>query len=136
MTFLELLQALEHRLGYQHLPLNPQATTLKQIFECSPVHHELMHRLVQALYQANDCSTLHDNVDKDTCFAAIGPVRQQTLKTASTDVDAYRLLDELCHALNEIFTGGRPTPTADGPVTKLRAEVIPLDPARRRRNRR
>lgn len=132
MTFLELLQALEHRLGYQHVPLNPRATTLKQIFEGSPVHHELMHRVVQALYQANSCRRLGDAVRKDACFTAIAPVRQETLKTPSTDVDAYRLLDELCHALDDAFSSG--SAAAASPEAKQPAPVIPLNPTRRRRD--
>jgi hypothetical protein len=134
MTFLELLLALEHRLGYQHVPLNPRADSLKQIFECSPVHHDLMHRVVQALYHANHCRQLGDSVEKDACFAAIGPVRQQTLKTPSTDVDAYHLLDDLCHALDQAFANGeRPQPSTSADARPT-ADVIPLNVKRRRRN--
>jgi len=130
MTYLELLQALEHRLGYQHLPLNPCATDLKTVFECSPVHHEMMHRLAQAIYKSNACRRLTDPVTREASFAAIGPVRRDVLKTSTTDVDAYHLLEDLCHALDEIFTE-EPTPGAA--VERHTAEVIPLSIARRRR---
>jgi hypothetical protein len=129
MTYRELLQALEHRLGYQHLPLNPRALALKDLFESSPVHHDLMHRLTKAIYQHNACQRLDDAVSHEECFAAIGPVRQEALKTASTDVDAYHLLQDLCHALDEIFAvAPSPAPSDD----KRSAEVIPLAAARRR----
>ena len=133
MNFMELLRALEHRLGNQHLPLNPRATTIKQIFDCSPVHHELMQRVVQALYHVNGCQHLTDPIAQQACFDAIGPVRQDTLKTPSTDVDAYHLLDDLCHALDEIF-GRAAADTDKAPAeTKRSADVIPLDVARRRK---
>jgi hypothetical protein len=130
MTYLELLQALEHRLGYQHLPLNPCATDLKTVFECSPVHHELMLRLAQAIYKSNGCRRLTDAVTRDASFEAIGPVRRDVLKTPTTDVDAYHLLEDLCHALDEIFAL-EPTPGATD--ERRSAEVIPLNVARRRR---
>ncbi len=130
MNFLELLQALEHRLGYQHLPLSPQAPTLKQIFECSPVHHDLMHRLVHALYAANGCHQLTDPVQRSACFEAVGPVRQQALKTA--DIDAHRLLEDFCRALDDIFAAEY-TPTPETTPTKSSADVIPLAAFRRRR---
>lgn len=133
MNFLELLQALEDRLGYQHLPLNPRASTLKRVIESSPVHHDLMHRLVHALYYTNGCERLTDAVARDACFEAIGPVRQDALKTPTADVDAYRLLDDLCHALDDIFATGRALPTNALAEERPPAEVIRLDGAHRRR---
>ncbi len=135
MNFLELLQALEHRLGYQHLPLNPQASTLKQVFECSPVHHDLMRELVNALYAANACQQFTDPVNRDACFEAIGPVRQAALKTRTTDVDAYHLMENLCQGLDEIFTTERGVTKNTDAEKKPGAEIIQLDRARRRRNR-
>ena len=132
MNFLELLQALELRLGYQHLPLNPRASTLKRIFECSPVHHDLMHRLVHALYYTNGCERLTDAVGRDACFEAIGPVRQDILRIPTTDVDAGRLLDDLCHALDDIFSSGQAAPPTAVPTKKPPADVVRLDAARRR----
>jgi hypothetical protein len=132
MTYIELLQALEQRLGNQHLPLNPRATTMKQIFEGSPVHHELMRQLVDAIYIANGCRQLGDAVDKDKTFAAIGPLRRDTLQRPTADVDVYRLLDDVCHALDRCFADGAaanaPEKTKSAP-----ADVIPLDAARRRK---
>lgn len=130
MTFLELLQALEHRLGYQHLPLNPRASSLKDLLESSPVHHDLVHRLVRAIYQHNSCRKLSDDVTRELCFAAIGPVRQEALKTSNTDIDAYHLLEDLCRAVDEIFNAGT---AARDTEEKRSAEVIPLDSARRRK---
>lgn len=132
MTYLELLQALEHRLGYQHLPLNPHASTLKNLFESSPVHHELMHGLAQALYQRNTCCKLEDAVTREHCFEAIGLVRRAALKAAGTDVDAYHLLEDICHALDEIFPV---SPTVSEDTEKHSAEIIAFDAARRRRIR-
>lgn len=123
MTYIELLQALEQRLGYQHLPLNSHASNMKNLFESTPVHHELMQRLVQALYRKNACLVLTGTVQRDACFDAIGTVRQETLKAATTDVDAYRLLDDLCQALDEIFEVAQ-EPTAV--EKKLLAEVVPF----------
>jgi hypothetical protein len=132
MTFLELLQHLEQRLGNQHLPLNPKATEFKKIFEGSPVHHDLMRGLVEAIYVANGCRQLTDTVDKEICFSAIGPLRRDTLKTATADVDVYRLLDEFCHALSDIFSDGGKN-SGKEEVKASQAEIISIDSARRRK---
>jgi hypothetical protein len=130
MTYVELLQALEQRLGYQHLPLNPRASNMKTLFESTPVHHELMQRLVQALYRSNDCRAITDAIKTDACFEAIVTVRHEILKTATTDVDAYRLLDDLCDALNQIFNiAQEPAPAEE----KRSADVLPFT-SRPRRN--
>ena len=132
MTYVELLQALEQRLGYQHMPLDPRVSTMKNLFESTPVHHELMQRLVQAIYRSNGCHAVTDPVNRDACFDAIGTVRQETLKTSTTDVDAYRLLDDLCLAVDDIFR------IAPEPVTagqKRTAEVVPFNGNHRRRAR-
>ncbi len=131
MTYLELLQALEHQLGYQHLPLNPRARTLKDLFECSPVHHELMRQLTQNLYRVNACRTFSDDVTRAACFDAIGAVRLQAFATQNMDVEAVRLLDNLCRALNEILAETASL-TSTEPV-KSSAEVIQLEPFRRAR---
>ena len=49
MNFKELLSHLEERLGYHQFPVNPAATNIKDVFEGSPLHHDIMTRLVRAL---------------------------------------------------------------------------------------
>jgi hypothetical protein len=123
VTYLELLQAFEQRLGNQHLPLNPRATGMKDLFESMAVHHDLIQRLAQRIYRDNGCRTLADHVHRDACFDAVGAVRQEALKTTSTDVDAYRLLDDLCRILDEIFQ----VPATPDPIAETRsAEIVPF----------
>jgi len=123
MTYIELLQALEQRLGYQHLPLNARASNMKNLFDSTPVHHELMQRLVQGLYRNNACRVLTDTVKRDACFDAVITVRQETLKNGTTDVDAYRLLDDLFQVLGELFPV-LPEPTEA--EAKRTADVLPF----------
>ncbi|HKQ31414.1 MAG TPA: hypothetical protein VJS66_09030 [Burkholderiales bacterium] len=132
MTYVELLHALEQRLGYQHLPLNPHAAGIKDLFESTPVHHELMQRLVQALYRCNGCRLIVDAVTKEACFEAIGSTRQEMLKTATTDVEAYRLMDDVCRALIEIFEVIQEPAAVE---EKRTADVLPFT-SRPRRNTR
>jgi len=136
MNFKELLQHLEQRLGNHHFPINPAATGIKDLFEGSPLHHDLMKRLAQAIYKENACHTLKDPVDAAKTFHALAPIRQEVLRSATTDVDLYRMLEDLCMALNHIFAlptpakTPKPSPSTTG---RTSAEIIPIDPARRRR---
>lgn len=134
MKLLDLLCALEQRLGYNHLPVNAQATSIKDIFESSPVHQELMTQLVRAIYTANACRTLAHPVLRNETFAAFAPIRLEALRSSKCDVDTHRLIDELCNALEQIFAAetvtARPVPAKSGDPT---GEVITLDAVRRRR---
>lgn len=132
MTYIELLRALEQRLGYQHLPLDPHASTVKNLFDSTPVHHELMQRLTQALFHGNHCRTLTDSVQRDACFDVMGTIRQETLKTTTTDVEVYRLLDDLCQMLDELFAEVRQPGAVE---EKHSADIVPFTPGSRRNNK-
>jgi hypothetical protein len=141
MNFRELLQFLERRLGCHQLPLNRAATGLKDLFDGIPLHNELMRKLVRAIFEANGCRALTDPVQRQETLNAIGPIRLETLRCASTDVDVYRLLDELCVATAAAFTDDArrtgaaedrtPHATAGQPV-RASAQIIPFDFSRRR----
>ncbi|MFQ5551563.1 MAG: hypothetical protein ACE5FJ_10045, partial [Gemmatimonadales bacterium] len=62
MNFKELVHNLENHIGYHQIPINPGATGPKDLFECSPLHHELMTDLVQAIFKQNRCRKLTDPV--------------------------------------------------------------------------
>lgn len=131
MTFKELLEYLEERLGYHQMPLNPAATGIKDVFECSPVHPDLMVSVVHAIYAENGCRSLHDKVERLVTLDALGPIRLARLRAASTDVDEHSLIEELCVILNEAFTeDAEPPQRAPAPAA---AEIIPLAPYLRQR---
>jgi hypothetical protein len=134
MTFQELLLEFERRLGYHHVPLNPAARGIKDVFESSPVHHDLMIRLARAVFAANGCQRLTDPVARDKTFAAFAPIRVEVLRSDKCDVDAHRLIDELCTALEQIFRSDRPRLRADRSAGAAAAgNVVAFDVFRRRR---
>ena len=126
MNFKELLEQLEERLGFHQFPVNPAATNIKDVFEGTPLHHDLMTRLVRAIYVSNACRNLTDPVNLDKTFQALTPIRQEILRAARTDVDLYRVLDELGAALNNIFAESLVAKKKAGPVVRRTAEIIPL----------
>ena len=132
MTFIELLRQLENQLGNHHLPLNPNAGVYKELFEGIPVHHDVIRELIGAIYAANGCRRLTDPVDKEKCFAAVGPQRRDVLKRPTADVDVYRLLDDFCQALDQSFGAdpiSKKIPDEEPPV----GEIVQLDTGRRRK---
>lgn len=135
MNFRELLQKLEARVGYHQVPLNPTARSLKDLFECSPLHPELVVRLAQAIHAENGCHSLNDPVYRHATFDAFAPIRLQTLNAKNTDVDTYRLIDELATAIERAFRAppdGSERAAATVPEQRT-AEIIPLAPFRRSR---
>lgn len=132
MNFKELLEQLEEHLGYHQFPVNPAASNIKEVFDGSPLHHDMMTCVVRAVYVCNACRRLTDPVSAENTFHAIAPIRQEILRAARTDVDLYRALDELGAALNKIFS--EPVPPRKTPVAGQRsAEIIPLSAYRRQR---
>jgi len=136
MKFIGLLQHLEERLGYHQFPVNPTAADIKSIFEGSPLHIDLVTRLVRAIYKHNDCRRLSDPVTRETTFAALAPIRLEVLRSISTDVDVYRLMDDLCLAIEHIFNLEDKTPIvarASRRGENTSAQVIEFDAYRRNR---
>lgn len=132
MTLIELLRRLEAQLGYVQLPLNPHATSIKDVFESIPLHHDFMKRLVQAIYTANSCTRLHDPVDRAKTFDAVAPLRLEVLRSDRTDIDLYRLTEETCAALDRAF-GPVDPPPARRTRPEVYGRVIQLSGFRRRR---
>ncbi len=135
MNFKELLAQLEEHLGYHQFPVNPAATNIKDIFESAPLHHDLITRLIRAVYVSNSCHRLTDIVRKEKTLQALTVVRQEILRSAKTDVDVYRLVDDLGTALNGIFTEDK---NYEKPLTMdlkkpHTAEIIQLSAYRRQK---
>ncbi len=133
MNFKELLAQLEEHLGYHQFPVNPAATNIKNVFEGSPLHHDLMTGLARAIYVANACRRLTDPVTLDKTLHALAPIRQESLRAAATDVDLYRLLDDLGAALAEIFAEHKTAVKPAAFQERRTAEIIPLAAYRRQR---
>ncbi|MHB8741509.1 MAG: hypothetical protein ACYC9L_00115 [Sulfuricaulis sp.] len=134
MNFRELLTRLEEHLGNHQLPVNPAATHIKNIFDGSPLHHDMMTGLVRAIYVANACRRLTDPVNLNQTLQALAPIRQETLRHTATDVDVYRLLDELGAALNVIFADSQIAEKLPSAPTRHTAEIILLAAYRRQRH--
>ncbi len=131
MNFIELLAQLEERLGYHQFPVNPAATHIKNIFEGSPLHHDIMTAFARAIYVTNACRRVTDPVTLDNTLQALTPIRQETLRAARTDVDLYRLLDDLGTALVEIFAENKVVEVESPRPNRRSAEIIPLASYRR-----
>ncbi len=137
MNFKELVKQLRDRVGYHQIPMNPDATTTRDLFESCPVHHELIKELMQAIYKANGCRKLADTVRRFETFSALEPIRLQVLRSGKTDVDQVALIEELCGAIDLAFVESEPQddrpPSSPG---ERSAEVISLERFRYRRYRR
>lgn len=137
MNFTELMQQLEQHLGYHQIPLNPAARGIKDIFEGSPLHHDLVTRLAKAIYTENRCRRLGDPVTREATFNALSPIRLETLRSASTDIDLFHFVENFGDAIEKIFFSnaarhheiGGPAAVSEKP----QAEIISIKPFLRAR---
>jgi len=125
MNYLQLMQHLEERLGYHQLPLNPAATTLRDLFDGTPLHHDWMTQFVRAVYADNRCQLLTDSVTLSETFKALAVLRQQALKASATDVELRALVEEVGEAVNSVFADSVKT-TAPPSAPAGGAEIIPF----------
>jgi hypothetical protein len=139
MTFLELVQELEHRLGSHQLPLRRRARGLSDLIDDGALHPDLMRRLLRELYVANRCRQLADPVSQTITLDVLGSIRFEVLESPSSDIDLCRTIEEFCAAVTALFAEhGKPVEPADQPKPSGGnggARVIPLDAARVRRGR-
>ncbi|MDH3671297.1 MAG: hypothetical protein OES46_09035 [Gammaproteobacteria bacterium] len=139
MNFKQLLEHLEECLGYHQVPVNPSATGARDVFECSPLHHELMTELIKAIYLENNCRHLTDPVKRKPTFKAMTPIRLKVLRSLRTDVDAFQLIDALCTAVDQAFSkqggqeNGEKRQSKHATDESPKADVIQLDNFRYRR---
>jgi hypothetical protein len=134
MTFLELMQALERRLGSHQLPLRAQARGLSDLIEDGALHPDLMRRLSRDLYVANRCRQLSDTVSPDLTLDILGSIRFEILESPASDVDLCHAIEEFCAVVTALLNQDQAAAGAAPPpaVASARgARVIPLDPARR-----
>jgi len=132
MTFLQLLQALEERLGHVQLPLRSKAASVHEIFEGCGLHHELALTLVRAIYTKNRCHHLKDEVMAETSLRAIAPIHAAVLQAQHTDIDTYRFLETFVANVQAVF-GQEPGPRPIKPEAK-RGCIVPF-PVHRRQAR-
>ncbi|MHB1586604.1 MAG: hypothetical protein ACYCRH_06865 [Acidiferrobacteraceae bacterium] len=103
MTFLQLMQALERRLGYHQLPLNPNARHLRDLFESVALHHDLALRLAHEIYRHNRCQKTGGLVQRGPTLEAIMPVRREVLQACNTDIDVFRFIEAFCEGVERIL---------------------------------
>lgn len=133
MTFLQLLQSLEERLGHVHLPVRPQAAGLQDIFEGCGLHHELIVALVRAIYVENHCRHIKDRVQADASLKAVTPIHGAVARADHTDIDTYRFSEGFLTALQAVFEQ-KPHPRPVRPQAP-RGQVLPFPVLRRRAQR-
>ncbi|WP_297390338.1 hypothetical protein [Acidiferrobacter sp.] len=133
MTFLQLLQALEERLGHVHLPVRPQAARLPEVFEGCGLHHELAVMLVRAIYTENRCQHLRDRVSAEACLRAVAPIHAAVAHADHTDVDTYRFSEGFFAAVQAVF---EQKPRARPPkAQEPRGQILSFPLMRRRAHR-
>ena len=135
MTFLELVQAVEHGLGSHQLPLRSDARGLTDLVDASALHPDLMRRLLGAVFAANHCRRLTDPVERSATLDALGSIRCEILEAPASDIDVCRSLDEFCAVVTARFAGDDVSGETDAPSGPAGSgdggNVITLDSARR-----
>ncbi len=137
MKFIQLIEQLARHVGTHQIPVNPAATQRQGLIESSALHYELITRIVGAIYARNRCGRLTDPVERDATFEALAPIRQEVLRAANTDVEAARLLEDLCVGIAVVFEQHNPAGAVSPPTPRDPQGTSPvrLNPQRRRSRR-
>ena len=63
-----------------------------------------MVQFVKFVYKQNRCTHLKGEVDKINTQKALAPLRLKALQSPKTDIDIYSFIDNLCFAIDAIFS--------------------------------
>lgn len=134
MKFIQLIEHLARHVGTHQIPLNPAATQRQGLIESSALHYELITQIVGAIYARNRCRRLTDPVERDATFEALAPIRHAVLRADNTDVDAARLLEDLCVSIAMVFEQHDPACSVAqrAPRDPRNTPPVRLNPLRRR----
>ena len=114
--FRELVVWWADRLGRQHIPLREHTDNINDFLAPDAVHHELIQRVVRAVYRANNCGHLDAVVSLENTFTALGHVRVGLADSTRADIDQINLLDNLGWHTNQYF-GFKPGATESAKAT-------------------
>ena len=135
MTFEQLMQHLERKLGHHQFPLNPDASGIKDLFVSCALHHELALDLTREIYRRNKCQKLRAEVTGPNTIEAIAPIRLRILKSPSTDIDTFNFIEDCCATVTACFDCHSPEPRRESrrePKAKT-STVVPFAAFRSRR---
>lgn len=124
MKFRELIERLSRRIGHHQIPVNPVASELRGFIDSGAVHYELVTQAVTAIYTGNRCRSLADPVTREATFEALGPIRLAVQRSPRTDVDAWQLMESLCHEVARAFAQAAPTATPITAVPGIRSAQL------------
>lgn len=124
MKFIALIQALEHSLGYHHVPFNRNASTLSDLFDGTPVQSEFVIKFVRAVYKENQCASLKSKITKKKTENCLAEIRHAALQSKNIDIDTFNFIEDLCQAIDKIFKDSALPERSDGKTSPAQAETI------------
>jgi hypothetical protein len=136
MTFRMLADFLEERMGSHQFPLNPDATSPRDLFSGCALHEELSKQLLRDIYKRNRCHHLDDEIRCDFTEAVLMDIRNGLLANNSgMDIDKYNYVEDVCQVVSDFFRSGDPAAKlpADVQSRPRSAEIIDINRYRLRR---
>lgn len=101
--FRELIAWWADELGRHHIPLREQTDDINDFLAPDAVHHELVQKIVRAVYCANNCGHLDAAISLDNTFTALGQVRALLANSTRADIDQINLLDNIGWHTSQYF---------------------------------
>jgi len=115
MNFRQLILLLADKVGHQHLPLRADANDLEEFLKSDAVHHDLVTKVVKAIYKANRCGYLDAPISKDITFSTLGKLQREIAQSRTTDIDQFNLINEFGNALSKNLIEAPIAATDDDP---------------------
>ncbi|MFV1998538.1 MAG: hypothetical protein ACC641_11075, partial [Acidiferrobacterales bacterium] len=138
MTFRQLFEQLENRLGSHQIPVDAHAEGLQDLFESCPLHDDLTKQLARAIFKRNRCRHLDDPVYQDKTESVLKEIRSCVRQEKHTDIDRYNFIEDYCQAVHEFFTVGNAAEIKNSPgspATPRSAQIINFERYRMRKLR-
>lgn len=103
MKFRDLILDLADVVGRHHLPVVEDSHEIGDFLGNDAIHYALVKKLIRSVYRANRCGHLNAEISANPTFDAIGKIRGELVRSADTDLDAIRLLDQIGDYVSRIL---------------------------------
>ena len=100
-SFRQIVELLSNQFGNLNLGINQHACSLDEMLPVDGVHRQMVHSMLQGIYQQNRCNSLDSRISVEPTFDALGDLAWNLKSAKHAELDALTLLEEIGECLKE-----------------------------------
>ena len=103
-SFRQIVALLSNQFGNLNLGIDQNAHSLDELLPLDGVHRQVVHSMLQGIYQRNKCLSLDSNILLGQTFDALGELAWELKSAKHAELDALTLLEQIGEYLAELWS--------------------------------